>query len=116
MKKTLKIKKCEETPEFTPVEGVHMALVGDGKSMTLTRIRIEPGSILPLHSHPHEQIGTCIEGRGVMTSAGEVCDIVPGSTWTIPGGEEHKFEALDEPVLIFEVWSPPREDYRKLAE
>ena len=86
------------------------------EGVMMTFFEFEPGSTVPEHSHPHEQIGTCLEGKGVMTSAGEACNIVKGSTWTIPGEEEHMFEALDEPVLVLEVWSPPREDYRKLAE
>ena len=92
-----------------------MALIGDGENMTLAQIRIDPGSVLTLHSHPHEQIGLCLEGKGRLTSGGETCIVNPGSVWTIPGGEEHMFEALNDPVLVVEAWSPPREDYRKLA-
>jgi hypothetical protein len=31
--------------------------------------------------------------------------------------EAHRFEAKgDRPVIIFEAWSPPREDYRARAK
>ena len=84
--------------------------------MTFMKIRIDADSVLPLHSHPNEQIGTCLEGAGRMTSNGKTFEIHTGDTWTIPSGEEHMFKAGDTPVKIIEVWSPPREDYRALAK
>jgi quercetin dioxygenase-like cupin family protein len=112
----MKYVKMEEAPRFEPVPGAEMALIGDGADMTLTRIYIKPGSVFPDHAHPNEQIGTCIQGEGVLTSGGRSLDVKPGVTWTIPAGEPHDFVAKgDTPVIIFEVWSPPREDYRAKA-
>ena len=107
--------RVEKAPKFEPVAGAKMNLIGDGVNMTLTRIYIEPGTIFPDHSHPNEQIGTCVEGKGVLTSGGDELEVEPGVAWTIPAGESHMFEARDKPVVIYEAWSPPREDYRKLA-
>jgi quercetin dioxygenase-like cupin family protein len=109
--------KVEEAPKFEPVDGAEMALIGDGKRMTLTRIYIQPGAVFPDHSHPNEQIGTCMEGEGVLTSGGESLEVAAGMAWVIPAGEEHRFEATgSKPVVIYEAWSPPREDYRKAAK
>jgi quercetin dioxygenase-like cupin family protein len=108
--------RIEDAPSFSPVDGAEMAIVGDGKKMTLCRIKIEPGAMFPDHYHPHEQIGTCIEGVGVLISGDKELNVSFGVTWTIPGGEVHRFEATgNSPVLIYEVWSPPREDYRERA-
>lgn len=109
--------RVESAPRFEPVKGAEMALIGDGEKMTLIRILIQPGAVFPDHTHPNEQIGTCLEGEGVLTSGGKGLEVEPGVTWAIPGGELHKFEATgDSPVVIYEAWSPPREDYKKLAE
>ena len=108
----MKIIREDDVKEFIPMDGVYMSLVGDGKDMTFIKIRIESDKVLPLHSHPNEQIGTCLEGTGWMTSKGETFDVKPGDTWTIPSGEEHMFKAGATQVKIIEVWSPPREDYR----
>ena len=113
----MKSTRVEDAPRFNPVKGAEMALIGDGGKMTLVRILIQPGSVFPDHAHPNEQIGTCIEGTGVLTSGGKDLQVKPGVTWSIPVNEPHKFVATgDEPVVIYEVWSPPREDYRKLAK
>ena len=113
----MKSTRTEDAPRFEPVKGAEMTLIGDGKKMTLVRIVVQPGAVFPDHLHPNEQIGTCIEGNGVLTSGGKALEVEPGVTWTIPGDEVHKFVATgDEPVVIHEAWSPLREDYRKLAK
>ena len=112
----MKLIKNDTANEFCPIQGVYMSLVGDGEDMTFIKIRIDPNSILPLHAHPNEQIGTCLEGTGWMTSNGVQYEINQGDTWTIPSGEEHMFKAGDTQIKIIEVWSPPREDYRTQAK
>ena len=108
----MKIIKKDDVNEFSPMEGVYMSLVGDGEDMTFIKIRILANMVLPLHSHPNDQIGTCLEGSGWLTSKGETFEVKQGDTWTIPSGEEHMFKAGGAEVKIIEVWSPPREDYR----
>lgn len=113
----MKSTTIENAPKFKLMKGVKMTLIGNGERMSFIRIKIKPGAVIPDHSHPHEQIGTCVEGEGVLTSGGEALKVVPGITWTIPPEEVHRFEAKGEnPTLIHEIWSPPREDYKKLAK
>ncbi|MFQ6077253.1 MAG: cupin domain-containing protein [Candidatus Bathyarchaeia archaeon] len=107
----------EKAPRLRPLKGVEMAILGSGENMTLIRILIQPGAVFPDHSHPNEQIGTCLEGRGVLTSGGESLEVAPGVSWTIPPNETHSFVGKgDRPVVIYEGWSPPREDYLSMAE
>ena len=93
-----------------------MDLVGDGERMTLVRITAQPGAEFPVHSHEHEQIGTCMKGGGVLSSYGKDLEVRPGHSWVVPPNEIHKFVTGNETTIIYESWSPPREDYRKLAK
>jgi quercetin dioxygenase-like cupin family protein len=116
MEISMKHLKLGEAPRLEPVKGAHMALIGDGERMTLIRMEFQPGSIVPDHSHPNEQIGTCIEGTGTLTSGGESINVEPSVTWAIPADEPHSFEARgSRMVIIYEAFSPPREDYRAMA-
>ena len=108
--------KLEEAPRLEPVNGAHMALIGDGEKMTLIRMEFQPGAVVPDHSHPNEQIGTCVDGMGTLTSGGESIKVEPGVTWAIPADEPHRLEADKScKVVIYEAFSPPREDYRAMA-
>ena len=109
----MKHSEIDTAPKFSPVKGAEMALIGDGEKMTFIRIFCKPGTIFPDHEHPNEQIGTCTQGRGLLTSGGQELQVSKGVTWTIPAKQVHKFEVKGEkPVIIYEVWSPRREDYR----
>ena len=111
--------KIDEALRLEPAEGIEIALIGDGAKMTLARIYLRPGtrSILPDHTHPNEQIGTCIEGKGILVSGGVTLEVEPGVSWTIPAGEIHSFKPSGEDrIILYEAWSPPREDYKALAK
>jgi len=116
MEISMKHLKLGEAPRLEPVKGAHMALIGDGERMTMIRMEIQPGAIVPDHAHPNEQIGTCVEGTGTLTSGGEPIKVEPGVTWAIPADEPHRFEAdKNSMVVLIEAWSPPREDYKAMA-
>jgi len=113
----MKSTSIDEAPRLKPLKGVEMAILGSGKEMILIRIFIQPGSVFPEHSHPNEQIGTCLQGEGELTSGGKSIKVEPGVSWTIPANEPHSFLAKgNKPVFIHECWSPPREDYLSMAE
>ena len=108
--------RIEDAPRLSPLEGVEMAILGSGERMTLIKMVIQPGAVFPKHAHHNEQIGTCLEGEGELTSGGETLRVEPGVSWTIPANEPHSFVAKgDQPVIIVEAWSPPREDYLAMA-
>jgi quercetin dioxygenase-like cupin family protein len=112
----MKSTNLENAPKFNPIDGAMMALVGDGERMTLVRITAQPGAVFADHSHDHEQIGTCFEGGGVLSSGGKDLVMKPGDSWVVPPNEVHKFVTGNETTIIYESWCPPREDYQKLAK
>ena len=112
----MKSTRFEDAPRLRPLKGVDMIILGSGERMTFIRIVIQPGDGLPRHSHPNEQIGVCLEGEGELASGSETLRVEPGVSWTIPANEPHSFTAKENrPVVVYEVWSPPREDYLSMA-
>ncbi|MBS7619690.1 cupin domain-containing protein [Candidatus Bathyarchaeota archaeon] len=112
----MKSMRLEEAPTLQPIKGFEMFIIGNGKTMTLIKIIAQPGAKMPEHKHNSEQIGTCLEGEGELTSGGET-QVKPGISWVIPSNEPHSFIALgDKPVVLTEAWSPPREDYLEMAK
>ncbi len=81
------------------------------ESMTLALWEIEKGSILPLHQHPHEQVSKLLKGQFEMTVNGEYQKAEIGELIIIPGNTNHEGKALTD-CIIFDIFSPVREDYK----
>ena len=83
-----------------------------GERVMLSRVEIAPGAEVPLHDHPHEQAGTLLEGVLEMTIGDETRELRPGDSYVIPGGVEHSATALGSRVIVLDIFSPPREEYK----
>jgi quercetin dioxygenase-like cupin family protein len=92
------------------VPGVRQKTLVYGSRTMMVEFLLAKESRLPLHSHPHEQIGYLVSGAMALTIDGERHEVRPGDSWCIPGGTEHGAEAHEETVAV-EVFSPLREDY-----
>lgn len=92
------------------LEGIAQKTLVHGDKTLMVEFRLEKGASLPLHSHPHEQIGYLVKGHIRLTIGHDVHDVVPGDSWCIPGDTKHCAESIEESVAI-EVFSPVREDY-----
>ena len=113
----LKIVKLEQAPSLGTVKGRHGLILQSGERIMMMVLTVKPGIPTPPHSHPHEQIGYLIEGRGVLFSGGESVEIEAGTSFLIPPNESHNFNAIgDSPAIIIDVFSPPRKDYLEKAK
>lgn len=92
------------------LDGVNYKTLSYGSKTSLSEFKLEEGSIVPNHKHPHEQTGYMISGRMIFTIDGERFSAEPGDSWCIPGNVEHSVEVLEDSMVI-EVFSPVREDY-----
>ncbi len=72
---------------------------------------IAPGSSLPLHSHPQEQVLQMLEGEFELRVGGKVLHLKAGEVVVIASNEEHSGKALT-PCKIIDTFYPVREDYR----
>jgi quercetin dioxygenase-like cupin family protein len=82
----------------------------NGAAMTLARITLARGAVVPRHSHPNEQIATVLSGR-LRFRLGDVEHVVDaGASVLIAGDVPHQVEALEDSVVL-DVFSPPREDW-----
>ena len=89
-------------------------LFGDGTMLNL--IRFEPGATVPLHSHPHEQLGIVLEGMQALVVDGVAHELRPFDAYVLPGGVEHAAYCGPEGALVLDVFTPVREDYRERWE
>ncbi len=90
--------------------GIHLKTLVYGERTLFSEFRMDGGSHLPDHSHPHEQTGYLVSGRMRLITEAESFEAEPGDSWCIPGDVKHRAEILEDSVVV-EVFSPVREEY-----
>ncbi|MDH3671380.1 MAG: cupin domain-containing protein [Gammaproteobacteria bacterium] len=104
-------------------QGIHRKL-GDGittrifvgDNAMLSVVRVAPHSIGKVHSHPQEQWGILLEGECVRIQGGEEVAMKAGDFWRTPGDVAHGIRTGDVGATVLDVFSPPREEYRRSGE
>jgi quercetin dioxygenase-like cupin family protein len=84
-------------------------LFGEGAMLNL--IRFEPGATVPLHSHPHEQLGLVLEGMQALVVEGVAHELCPMEAYVLPGGVEHSAYCGPDGALVLDVFNPVRDEY-----
>jgi quercetin dioxygenase-like cupin family protein len=79
-------------------------------TMTVARLALRSGAVVPRHSHPNEQVSTVESGclRFVFDD-GEV-EVCAGESLQIPGNVPHAVHAMADAVAL-DLFSPVREDW-----
>ncbi len=81
------------------------------ENMTVVHWVLEPGSAIPEHAHPHEQVANVIEGEFELSIQGSQKGMGPGHIAIIPPDALHSGTAITK-CFIIDVFYPVREDYR----
>jgi quercetin dioxygenase-like cupin family protein len=96
----------EEEP-LNPLLGRRMI---HGRHITVARIRLQKGAVVPMHSHPNEQISMLESGALRFVISGEERVLHAGDAVIIPPDAPHMVEALEDSLAV-DLFSPPREDW-----
>ena len=102
--------KHKENGYVPAIPGIEMKTLVHGEKTLMTEFLLKKNSLLPRHSHAHEQTGYLVKGRIRLCIGDDSFEVTPGDSWCIPGNVEHQAEILEDSVAI-EVFSPVREDY-----
>jgi len=105
-----KVGKANKNGYMNVFEGIKRKTLVYGDKTLLTEFILSKGKILPAHKHPEEQTGYLVSGCILLTIDGDIYDMKPGDSWSIPGDTEHGAEIKEDSVAI-EIFSPVREDY-----
>lgn len=97
-------------PKFDPIPGVTMRILAGSRTMA-NWVQIAPHGAVPMHAHPHEQLGLVLEGQITMNIGGAEHVILPGQCYRIPGNLPHSGTAGPDGCLVVDIFAPLREDY-----
>lgn len=79
-------------------------------NMTLAFWEVKAGSMLPKHSHVHEQVAQITEGEFELTMEDTVYSLKQGQVAIIPSNVEHSGKAITDCKMV-DTFYPLREEY-----
>jgi quercetin dioxygenase-like cupin family protein len=83
-----------------------------GEEHLLSLVDLEANSVLPRHSHPHEQSSYVIFGELEFEVGGETRLVKSGEIIIIPGGVEHFVKVGPVAARVLDIFIPAREDLK----
>ena len=105
----MKLHRWDSVPVEKMTETVSRQVIHTD-TMTVARLTLGKGSLVPRHSHPNEQVSTIESGRARFVFDDGETVVSTGESLQIPGGVPHAVEALEDTVAL-DLFSPPREDW-----
>lgn len=100
----------KDVPEFEVWPGFLARFVHTDQ-LTYGEVKITAGSVLPEHSHPHEQFTKVLSGTIEFTIGGQTSVMTAGMTAQMLPHVPHSAKALTD-VLVLDTFYPVREDFR----
>ncbi len=87
------------------------ARIVSGARVMFSVVTLEPGAVVPEHSHPHEQMGMLLSGTMEISIAGETRTLSGREVYLVPGGVAHSARGGPGGAVVLDAFAPPREDY-----
>jgi quercetin dioxygenase-like cupin family protein len=82
-----------------------------GERLTIAVVELDPGSVVPEHSHDNEQLGIVLSGTLSFRVGDEERDLGPGGTWRIPPNVPHEVRVGSNGAVVLDAFAPTREDW-----
>ena len=109
----------EKAPSFSQMEGLETTVLTglSGERMMMVLNATLPGHTVPMHTHPHEQIGVVHGGEAMLTIGEEKRHVKKGDFYCIPADVPHGDTTIgDEPFVMLDIFHPVREDFIEKCE
>lgn len=106
------IKHHDEATVVEMLPGVFRRTMTETPNMMLCEVTLKAGSGVPVHQHPHDQIGYVVSGKiRMLVGDGEII-FSAGDSYAIPGGIPHSGYPVDGDCVVIDIFHPIREEYR----
>jgi quercetin dioxygenase-like cupin family protein len=106
---TMKIYSWNQVPVERMTDAVTRQVIHTD-SMSIARLHLRKGALVPRHSHPNEQVSTVEAGSLRFIFDDEEAVVRTGESMQIPGDVPHAVEALEDAIAL-DLFSPCRADW-----
>jgi quercetin dioxygenase-like cupin family protein len=88
-----------------------------GEQMMMVLSATLPGHTVPIHTHPHEQIGMVYRGQAVLRIGEEERTVNTGDFYCIPANVPHGDTCIgDQPFVMLDIFYPVREEFARTIQ
>lgn len=101
----------KDAKQVKSLPGVTRKTLAQSQALMLCEFTFDAHVKIPIHTHPHEQVGYVVMGHVEMTINGEKFELYKGDSYVAPSNIPHGAYTF-EPSIIIDTFSPPRDDYR----
>ena len=104
----------KDSPKIIQIPGLETTiLTGFHKEkMMMVLNSTLPDHTVPLHSHPHEQVGMVYAGKAKLRIGDEERIVQKGDFYCIPSNVPHSDTCIgDEPFVMLDIFYPVRKDF-----
>ena len=102
--------KPEAWHEVQP--GVQRRILTHEPGVMLVLYRLGPESVFPMHTHPHVQSGTVLQGGGKFRVGNDTWILRVGSSYLLPPNVPHELTTdPGGPTVVLDVFTPRREEF-----
>jgi quercetin dioxygenase-like cupin family protein len=101
----------KEAAPINMLPGLVRRSLAQTKSIMLCEFTFDAHVEIPLHTHPHEQVGYIVEGHVQMTIDGEKFELRNGDSYSAPSNVPHGAFTFEQTIIV-DAFYPPREDYK----
>jgi len=103
----------EDLKELTLAPGIRARVVNTG-NVSIAHVVLDEGSVLPEHTHHHEQTVNVVDGELELTVKGEKIILTPGRAMVLPPMIPHSGRAVKK-CYVIDIFHPVREDFVAMA-
>src|SRR4030042_6965662 len=80
--------------------GLARRTLAQGSSMMIFEFTFDAHVTIPIHSHPHEQVGYLVEGHAEMNIDGKKCELLKGDAYYVPPNVPHGVYTLEPSMIV----------------
>ena len=99
----------EKVKELTLAPGIRARVVNTG-NMSIAHVVLDEGALLPLHTHPNEQVVNVIDGELELIVAEEKHRLTLGRVMVLPPMVPHSGRAVTR-CYVVDIFHPVRDDF-----
>ncbi|MHA1648586.1 MAG: cupin domain-containing protein [Candidatus Helarchaeota archaeon] len=107
----MKVINFKDIPPIKMLPGIYRHTLVHNDDIMLVYFDLKKGADLPMHSHPHTQMGFIIKGQLDFYIYGKVYRLKEGDSYHAPSNVEHGAKVIED-CIVLDVFNPSRNDYK----